>query len=84
MQSMSLQVRTGEQSKMNTYEVLISDIRVFKITVQADSIEAANELADVALESGYEEHGELVEVRDPSVDDVFSTQSPNWSLRLAK
>jgi propanediol dehydratase small subunit len=56
---------------MNSYQVLISDIRVFKITVQADSIEAANELADVALESGYEEHAELVEVRDPSVDDVF-------------
>ena len=56
---------------MNTYQVLISDVRVFKITVQADSIEAANELADVMLLKGYEEHGQLVEVRDPSVDNVF-------------
>ena len=56
---------------MNTYQVLISDVRVFKITVQADSIEAANELADSLLLKGYEEHGQLVEVRDPSVDDVF-------------
>ena len=57
---------------MNTYEVLISDVRVFKITVQAGSIEAANELADVALDSGYDEHGKLVDsyFRIPSVESV--------------
>ena len=72
MQIVLLQVRTGEFDKtmMSTYQVLISDIRVFKITVQADSIEAANEMADAALEAGYEQHGELVEVRNPQVDDV--------------
>lgn len=56
---------------MNTYQVLISDVRVFKMAVQATSLEAAKELADVALDSGYDEHGELVEVRDPQVDDVY-------------
>ena len=43
------------------YQVLISDVRVFKITVQASNLEAANELADAALEAGYEEHGELAD-----------------------
>ena len=52
------------------YNVLISDVRVFKITVEANSLEDANVMADTALESGYEEHGELVEVRDPQVDDI--------------
>ena len=53
------------------YNVLISDVRVFKITVEANSLEDADEMADIALESGYEEHGELVEVRDPQVDDIY-------------
>jgi len=44
---------------------------VFKITVEANSLEDADEMADIALESGYEEHGELVEVRDPQVDDIY-------------
>jgi len=59
---------------MRSYDVLISDVRVFKITVEANNLEAANELADVALEAGYEQHGELVEVRDPQVDDVQENQ----------
>lgn len=53
------------------YNVLISDVRVFKITVEANSLEDADEMADTALESGYEEHGELVDVRDPQVDDIY-------------
>ena len=53
------------------YNVLISDVRVFKITVEADNLEDADEMADAALEAGYEEHGELVEVRDPQVDDIY-------------
>ena len=53
------------------YNVLISDVRVFKITVEANSLADADEMADIALESGYEEHGELVEVRDPQVDDIY-------------
>jgi|TARA_R110000851_G_scaffold38059_1_gene97886 hypothetical protein len=44
---------------------------VFKITVEANSLEDADEMADTALESGYEEHGELVDVRDPQVDDIY-------------
>jgi hypothetical protein len=62
--------KNHKENQVTKYEVLISDVRVFKITVQASNLEAANELADAALEAGYEEHGELVEVRDPSVDDV--------------
>jgi len=56
---------------MNTYQVLISDVRVFKMAVQADSIKAANKLADKMVLTTYEEQGELVEVRDPQVDDVY-------------
>ena len=56
---------------MNTYQVLISDVRVFKLAVQADSIKAANKLADKMVLTSYEEHGKLVEVRDPQVDDVY-------------
>ena len=63
-----------EENQLTKYEVLISDVRVFKITVQASNLEAANELADAALKAGYEDHGELVEVRDPSVDDVQENQ----------
>ena len=59
---------------MTKYQVLISDVRVFKITVQASNLEAANELADAALEAGYEEHGELREVRDAQVDDVYPVE----------
>ncbi len=74
MQSMLLQVRTGEPNKMNTYQVLISEeaVEVFEISVQATSLEAAKELADVALDSGYDEHGKLVDsyFRIPSVESV--------------
>ena len=66
---------------MTKYQVLISDVRVFKITVQASNLEAANELADAALEAGYEEHGELAEVRDPEVADVYAIGSTlDWYI----
>jgi hypothetical protein len=61
---------------MTSYHVLISDVRVFKHVIEADDKAAADEAAQALLNSGYSEAdgGELVEVRDPSVDDVQENQ----------
>ena len=57
---------------MASYHILISDIRVFRHVIKADDKAAADEAAQALLDGGYSEAygGELVEVRDPQVDDV--------------
>lgn len=57
---------------MKAYEVLISDVRVFRVVVVAKSPESAERLA---LDSDYTDAGELVEVRDPQVDVIDEVKS---------
>lgn len=53
---------------MSKYEILVSDIRLFKLVVEAESEEEL--LEDDWYLGNYSEIGELVEIRDPQVDDI--------------
>ena len=60
------------------YQVLISDVRVFKRVIEAEDKAAADEAAQALLDNGYSEAygGELHEARDAQVDDVYPINGP--------